>query len=369
MNIGDIVPLEKPIYLQGNEAIALGALAAGCDFYAGYPITPSSEIMHLMAARLPKFGGHFIQAEDELAAINMIIGASLAGAKPMTATSGPGFSLMQEAIGLAHSYEAPIVIVNVMRTGPSTGIPTKPYQGDVIQAMRGSHGDYENIVLAPYSVQSAFELTFKAFELAEKFRNPVIVLADETIGHMGERAVIRDLKPKESRKNPVPETSPMILVGEGKNVFYTGLVHKENGLPTIDINEFKKFISRRLNKIRNHASEIFEYETLFLDDAEIILISYGSSSRSAEYATKLLRSNGIKAGFIRLLTLNPIDGDTLEKLVDGRKAFVVEMNAGQLVKIINFYIDAKPIAFPVPELPDPREIVKEIKKYMRRSFS
>ncbi len=362
------VPLGKPLYLQGNLAIAYGALAAGCNFYAGYPITPSSEIMHFMAERIPKLGGVFIQAEDELAAINMLIGASLTGAKPMTATSGPGFSLMQEAIGLAVAYEAPIVIVNVMRTGPSTGIPTRLYQGDIIQAMRGSHGDYETIVLAPHSVQTAFEITFKAFEYAEKFRNPVIVLADETIGHLSERVELEPLEPKESRKNPVPETSPMILLGEGKNVFYTGLAHREDGLPTISIDAFERYINRLVNKIRNHASEIFEYETLYLEDADVILLSYGSASRSAEYAVKKLRKEGKRVGFIRLFTLNPIDGDKLEKLVDGRKTFVVESNAGQLVRIINYYIDADPMSFPIPELPKPKEIIKRLKDYIRRFF-
>ncbi len=331
--------------LSGNEAVAEGALAAGCNFFAGYPITPSSEIMHYMARELPKRGGVFIQAEDELAAINMVIGASWAGARAMTATSGPGFSLMQEGIGYAVMTETPLVIVNVMRAGPATGQATKAAQGDLMQARWGRHGDQMVPVLAPSSPQEAYELTIEAFAIAEELRTPVIVLSDEFVAHGREVVYLRDRVEVPSRRRPRDPSEPpfgspdprvappMPPLGEGFYVIVTGSTHNEYGYR--DVHSFEthfKLVKRLVDKIRLNADRLFKYEVVGDRDARVAIVCFGSVSRSARHALRILRSDGVKAKLVRLITLWPLDDDKLRKELEGAEVVVVpEMNLGQLV--------------------------------------
>ena len=289
--------MEKMIkVMQGNEACAEGALVAGCTFFAGYPITPSSEVAEVLSQRLPMKGGKFIQMEDEISAMGAVVGASLTGAKAMTATSGPGFSLKQENIGFACMAEVPCVIINVQRGGPSTGSPTQPAQGDMMQARWGTHGDHPAIALTPNSVKEAFYLTIRAFNLAEKYRNPVIVLMDEIIGHVYEKIELKDLdkieiitrkKPDVSPENFLPykaegnEIPAMANFGEGYRYHVTGLVHDETGFPTNNPEKIDKLIRRLNAKTEYNYDDLIDVEEVFLDDAEIGVFSYGSPSRSA----------------------------------------------------------------------------------------
>jgi len=331
--------------IQGNEACVKGALAAGCSFYGGYPITPSSEIAEQMVRLLPKHGGVFIQMEDEIASLASVIGASLAGSKAMTATSGPGFSLMQEHIGYATMTEVPCVIVNVMRGGPSTGLPTSPSQGDVMQARWGTHGDHPAIVLAPASVGEVFDLTVKAFNLSERFRTPVILLYDEIIGHTRESVVLpdsvditnrthpdvapEDFWPKEAPPAGVP---PMPGFGDGYRFHVTGLTHDHRGFPTNDGDIAEALITRLHEKIEANLDEISEVETYMLDDAEIAIFAYGIVGRSAREAVIRAREAGIKAGLIRPLTIWPFP--TAEVAAAAQQVdtmIVAEMNLGQLI--------------------------------------
>ena len=331
--------------VQGNEACVEGALAAGCTFYGGYPITPSSEIAEHMVRRLPKSGGVFIQMEDEIASLAAVIGASLGGSKAMTATSGPGFSLMQEHIGFAIMAEVPCVIVNVMRGGPSTGMPTSPSQGDVMQARWGTHGDHPAIVLAPSSVGEVFELTVKAFNLAERFRTPVILLYDEIIGHTRESVVLpdsvtvvestrpgaetEDFWPKKAASDGVPE---MAAFGDGHRFHVTGLAHDSRGFPTDDSSVAEALITRLHDKIEAHTDEIVEVETVMMDDAEIAIFAYGIVGRSAREAVDRARADGIKAGLIRPLTLWPFpSAQVVEAAQQVDTIVVAEMNLGQLI--------------------------------------
>ncbi|NHJ03851.1 MAG: 2-oxoacid:acceptor oxidoreductase subunit alpha [Candidatus Heimdallarchaeota archaeon] len=335
-------------YTSGNEAIAEGCLAAGCRFFGGYPITPSSEIAERMSQRLPQVDGVFIQMEDEIASIATVLGASWAGKKSMTATSGPGISLMMENIGLGAITETPCVIINVQRGGPSTGLPTLVGQGDVMQARWGSHGDYEIIALAPNSVQEAFDLSIEAFNLAEEYRTPVIMLTDESICHMFEKLVIpaksqikiRDRKkPKGSKKNYLtfkPDADmipPMAVAGEGYNVFVTGLTHNEKGYPVIDAETQEKLVKRLCDKILLNEEKIRKTESHKVNDAKILVISFGITSRSAKGAVDLAREKGIKAGLLRLITIWPFPTKLIESIAQKVDAIVVaEINNGQIIK-------------------------------------
>jgi len=306
--------------LQGNEACVEGALAAGMRFFAGYPITPSTEIAEISSQRLPLIGGKFIQMEDELASMAAIIGASLTGLKSMTATSGPGFSLMQENIGYAAITETPCVIVNVQRGGPSTGLPTSPAQGDVMQAKWGTHGDHPVVALTPNSVQETYEYTVKAFNIAEKYRTPVILLMDETVGHMREKMIIKDPSEIEviNRKKPnckpieyiafKPDKDmvpPMAAFGEGYRYHVTGLVHDETGFPTNNNEVAENLIRRLVEKIEKNIEDFSYYEEYRLEDAEVVIVAYGGVSRSAKYAVDELRKKNIKAGMFRPITIWP----------------------------------------------------------------
>jgi len=333
--------------IQGNHACALGAVAAGCRFFAGYPITPSSEIAEFMSRELPKLGGKFIQMEDEIASIAAVIGASVGGLKAMTATSGPGFSLMQENIGYAVVAEIPCVIVSVMRTGPSTGLPTSPSQGDVMQARWGTHGDHPIIVLTPDSVREAFDLTVTAFNFAEKYRTPVIVLMDEVVGHMRERVELPTVTPEqivnrempavppewyEPFGNPPSDVPPLAPFGEGYRYHITGLLHDARGFPTSRQDEVQPWIDRVFRKIDRHLDEIALWEEDGVEDALVAVVAYGSTARSARQAIKMARARyGRKVGLLRLKTLWPFPEAVVERLGDRVQRIVVaEMNLGQI---------------------------------------
>ena len=336
----------KPVLIQGNQAIAEGAIAAGCRFFAGYPITPATEIAEAMATELPKIGGTFIQMEDEIASMGAITGASLAGVKSMTATSGPGFSLKQEAIGFACMAEVPTVVVNVMRAGPSTGIATAPSQSDVMQARWGTHGDHPIIVLAVANVEECFRYTITAFNFSEKYRTPVIILSDEIVSHTrevftipnkSEYTVFNRVKPKmppewykpyEDNSSGVPPMSPF---GEGYRYHVTGLTHDAYGFPTSKPNEvisFNERIFRKINRAKQNIQIVKEY---MMDDADISIIVYGSITRSAISAARMAREIGIKVGVLQLVTLFPFpEKEVIEVLRKSKFTFVPEMNFGQI---------------------------------------
>ena len=333
-------------FLMGNEACALGAVVAGCRYFAFYPITPTNEIAEHMSRLLPKVGGIYMQMEDEISSIASVIGSSWAGKKAMTATSGPGFSLMQENIGYAVMTEVPCVIVDVQRAGPSTGTPPVPMQGDVYQARHGSHGDYEIIVLAPSSVNDMFLLTIEAFNLSETYRTPVIILSDALVGHMTESVKVPELSsiPIAERKTPEgsPEdclpflsedVAPMPVFGSGYKVHVTGSTHDERGFRNVEDPLFVDNLVRRIcAKILKHRNEIVKVETRYLDDAEVVLLSYGSVARSALHAVKSARKEGLKVGYVRLITLWPFADDVIRnvaKKVDN--IVVLENNMGQIV--------------------------------------
>ena len=342
------------ILLQGNEAVAEGALRAGCRFFAGYPITPATEIAEIMSVKLPRLGGTFIQMEDEIASLGAVIGASLAGSKAMTATSGPGFSLMQENLGFAIIAEVPCVLVNVMRGGPSTGLPTFPAQGDVMQARWGTHGDHPSIVLCASTVKECFDLAIKAFNLSERFRNPVVLLLDEVIAHMrekvvlpaqGEVEVVDRVKPKVPPEWYIPyEETPsgvpaMANFGEGYRYHVTGLTHDVRGFPTSRPDEIGPFNARLFRKISQHFQEIEMGEVDFVEDADVTVIAYGCVARSAKRAVRDAREMGLKAGFLKLTTIWPFMRGPVERALKTSKAVLVpEMNMGQIsreVKRVN----------------------------------
>ena len=335
-------------YITSNIAIAEGAMAAGLKFFAGYPITPTSDILEYLAEELPKRGGVVIQLEDEIASINAVIGASWAGAKAMTATSGPGFSLMVEALSFAIITETPIVVVDVMRAGPSTGVPTRSCQYDVFQVRYASHGNYEIPVLTPWSAQEAFDLTVKAFNISEALRVPTIVLSDAMLAHTWEKVVIKDpgelkivnrkkpkvppeeYKPFEPEEDLVP---PMACFGEGYRVMVESLTHDERGyyVPTTEVQE--KMVRRLVNKVRRNAHLIFDYETYLVNDAEYLFYAYGSTARSVYALIKELRREGIKAGLYRPKALWPFDDESLRKVAEPvKRVFVVENNVGLMFK-------------------------------------
>jgi 2-oxoglutarate ferredoxin oxidoreductase subunit alpha len=340
--------------LQGNEAIVEGALRAGCRFFAGYPITPATEIAEVMSQRLPAVDGTFIQMEDEIASMGAVIGASLAGAKSMTATSGPGFSLMQENIGFACIAEVPCVVVNVMRGGPSTGLPTSPAQGDVMQARWGTHGDHPIIVLCPSTIRECYELTIKAFNFSEKYRNPVILLLDEVIAHMREKISLNDddkidvfnrVKPTVPPEWYIPYEDtpvgipPMANFGEGYRYHVTGLTHDVRGFPTSRPEEIDPFIRRLFRKISQNFVDLQIGEFFMTDDADVSVIAYGCVARSAKRAVIDARERGIKAGLLKLNTIWPFMRIQVEKVLQTSSCIIVpEMNMGQIsreVKRVN----------------------------------
>jgi len=332
--------------MQGNEACAHGAIAAGCRFFAGYPITPSSEIAEELARLLPKVGGKFLQMEDEIGAMAACIGASIGGLKALTATSGPGFSLKQENLGFAAYTEIPCVVVNVMRGGPSTGLPTSPSQADVMQARWGTHGDHPVIALAPASVREIYDLTIRAFNLSELCRTPVILLYDEILGHMREKAVLPD--PAEivlaERKRPegpaeayLPygETHdgvpPLARFGDGYRYHITGLAHDERGFPTQDPRVVEAGQRRLRRKIEQHREAIVAFERFLLEDAEVAVFAYGVTARSARAAVRMAREEGVRVGLFRPITLWPFPDAEVAKLAEQVGAIVVaEMNLGQM---------------------------------------
>ena len=341
---------KKRVLLQGNEAIAEGALAAGCRFFAGYPITPASEIGEVLSKRLPALRGTFIQMEDEIASMGAVIGASLAGVKSMTATSGPGFSLMQENIGFACVTEVPCVIVDVMRGGASTGLPTSPGQGDVMQARWGTHGDHSIIVLAVSTVRDCFDMTIRAFNLSEEFRVPVILLSDEVVSHtrevltlpVKEKIEITDRKtpdvppewymPYGDNSRGVPDMSPF---GQGYRYHVTGLVHDVKGFPTQRPDEIKAFSERLFRKISHSIKKIQFVDSFLMDDADVAVVAYGSVARAARRAVIDARELGVKAGLLQLMTLFPFPQHPVEDVLKQcRRVLVPEMNMGQIERYV-----------------------------------
>ncbi|MEG6615548.1 2-oxoacid:acceptor oxidoreductase subunit alpha [Peptococcaceae bacterium 1198_IL3148] len=358
--------MTEPRLLQGNEACAEGALAAGLSFYAGYPITPSTEITELLSRKLPMLGGKFIQMEDELASMAAVIGASLTGAKAMTATSGPGFTLKQENIGFAAMAEVPCVIVDVQRLGPSTGVATAPAQGDVMQARWGTHGDHPIIVYSPATVKECYTLTMRAFNMAERFRVPVIMLMDEVVGHMRERVELPEIDQTTIINRPTPSVEPhrykayqdtethvppMACFGDGYRYHVTGLIHDENGFATENPEIVGRQLQRLHNKINHHRSEIVDWESLNTDDAEVILVTFGGTARAATKAMRLARQEGMKVGIFRPISIWPFPEEQLNLLADKKVKLVVpEMNFGQLVHEIERIVRGRCPVYPVNQV-------------------
>ena len=371
-------------FMNGDVACAEGAIAAGCRFFAGYPITPATEIAEHLSQRMPEIGGIYIQMEDEIGSIAAVIGASYTGLKAMTATSGPGFSLMQENIGLAVMTEAPCVIVDVMRGGPSTGQPTLPGQQDVMQAKWGSHGDYEIIALAPSSVQEMFDLTVEAFNLSETYRVPTILLADEIVAHMWEKVVIQPAEKMKivNRKKPsvppekympfMPDDDlvpPMACFGDGFSFHASGLTHDEHGYPQTQSSEVQQRLVRRLcDKIRKNADKIIRVEEVMLEDANVVVVAYGIVARAALSAVRKARDSGIKAGLLRLITLWPFPEKNVAKIAKQAKVIVVaEMNCGQLVREVERSAKETPVVF-LSKLGEDPHTPMEILEAIRRNI-
>jgi len=340
-------------FILGDHACAEGAILAGCRFFAGYPITPATEIAERMSLRLPQVEGTYIQMEDELASMNAILGGSWAGIKSMTATSGPGFSLMMENLGLGIMLETPCVLVNVQRGGPSTGLPTLVGQSDMMQARWGSHGDYEIIALSPTSPQELFDLTIRAFNLSEKYRLPVLVMTDAEVGHMTEKVVIPhpddvkivnrrevykgDVEPdhfriyRDSSRKGNGYVSPMVAAGEGYRIHVTGLTHDERGYPAMNAETHEWNVNRLIEKIRKHRDDIIQIEEQNIDDAEVVVVSYGISARTSLWPIQQAREEGIRVGYLRLITVWPFPEDRIRQLAKSIRAFVVpEINMGQI---------------------------------------
>ncbi len=373
-------------YLDGDHACAEGAIAAGCRFAAGYPITPSTEVVERVSQRFPQVGGRFLQFEDELAASIALLGGSWAGAKSLTVTSGPGFSLMMEHIGLAAITETPCVYIDVQRAGPSTGLPTQPAQGDMMQARFGSHGDYRLIALCPNSPQECFDLTLEAFNLAEEYRVPVLVMLDEVVGHMTEKVAIpppEKLEITERRwtsKKPgeykpfepaagslVPE---MVKAGDGYRIHVTGLTHDERGYPAMNVPAHEKMQFRLRDKILNAVDEIVRWEEKDLEGAEVVVVSYGITSRIAEKAIQQAKEKGVKVGSFRLITAWPFPEKQIVELSKKVKAFVVpELNLGQMVLEVERLTQGRCRTIPVPHVGgtvhNPDVILKSILEAVR----
>jgi 2-oxoglutarate ferredoxin oxidoreductase subunit alpha len=373
---------KKVAFLQGNEAAAHGALYAGCDFFAGYPITPSTEVSEVLSLELPKVGGKFLQMEDEIAAMAAILGASLAGAKVLTSTSGPGLSLKQELIGYGCIAEIPCVVYNVMRGGPSTGMPTGPSQSDVMCAKWGTHGDHPAICLVPASVQETYEEVIRAFNLSEKYRTPVMVMPDEIVAHMRERIVFPEpgdiaitprkaptvppekYKPYDTSFGDVP---PLAAFGSGYKFHVTGLNKMQDGFPTTKAEIVQAEEERQVRKVDANIDDIVTFEEYLLDDAEVVVVAYGSTSRSARYAVNIAREQGIKAGMFRIKTFWPFPDKQIKALAGKVKGIVIpEMNLGMCslelercaqgkVPVLGiFRVDGEPI--------NPDQILEKIKE-------
>lgn len=375
-------PDSRAKLMQGNEASSEGAIVAGCRFFAGYPITPASEIAEQLSVRLPQVDGTFIQMEDEIASMGAIIGASLAGTKSMTATSGPGFSLMQENLGYACLAEVPCVVVDVMRGGPSTGLPTNPSQGDVMQARWGTHGDHSIIALSASSVLECFTLTVKAFNFAERYRTPVILLLDEVVAHMrekvilpgpGEVEVIDRVKPSVPPEwyLPYEDTSygvpPMGIFGEGYRYHVTGLIHDIRGFPTLRQDEIEPFLGRLFRKISTHFEDIQLVERYQIEDADVVIIAYGCVARSAHRAMVEARAQGLKVGLLKLITLWPFPRRSIEPLAKAGKTLLVpEMNMGQISREVRRVNEGMTPVLTVNKIDgtiiSPKEILAKIKE-------
>lgn len=373
----------KIVFWQGNRAVAMGAIMAGVRFYAGYPITPSSEIAEILSAELPKVGGIFIQMEDEIGSMAAAIGASLAGLKSMTATSGPGFSLKQENIGFAIMAEVPVVVVDVQRGGPSTGTPTKPFQGDFMQARWGSHGGFPLIVLSPSTVKECFDLTIEAVNLAERFRSPVILLTDEIVGHMREKMeipeeyevkIVNRKKPSTSfldyrpyRADPEDDIPPMAAYGEGYCFHVTGLVHDEYGLPTNDPKVIEALNLRLLRKFEKGKDLLVKFSTFATDDADVLVVAFGCVARSAMGAIREARKLGYKVGLFRPIMLWPFPDEPLREAASKVKAIIVpEMNPGLMVREVERAIRGKCEVYSLlrldTEMITPGQILEKIKE-------
>jgi 2-oxoglutarate ferredoxin oxidoreductase subunit alpha len=352
--------------IQGNVACAEGAIAAGCRFYAAYPITPASEIMNHLARRMKEVKGTFIQMEDEIASIASVIGASWAGVKAMTATSGPGFSLVQENIGYAAMTETPCVIVNVQRAGPSTGQATKVAQGDILQSRFGSNGDYETIVLAPSSAQEMYDLTIDAFNLSERFRTPTILLTDETIGRVREEAEFasRDIidRNKAPTEEPFAENASMPPFGSGCNLLITGSTHNARGYRKAQDPETQGWLLEKMRrKVEDKKREIFRYE-IINEDAKNIFVSFGIEARACEEACMRL---GNDFGLLKLKTMFPFDFDEVSRILDGKRAFVVELNYGQLALLVrNCSDNVRSITKTDGEPLGPEALIQEVRRWM-----
>ena len=372
-------------YLDGDHACSEGAIAAGCRFLAGYPITPSTEVAERISERFPQVGGIFIQMEDELGSMAAVVGAAWGGVKSMTVTSGPGFSLMMENIGLAAMMEAPCVVINVQRGGPSTGLPTLPGQADMMQARWGSHGDYELIALSPNSPQECFEVVIKAFNLSEKYRLPVLVMTDECVGHMTEKVVIPkaeeiELYPRRYTKLPPDKYLPfkvgkdlipdMVKAGDGYKIHITGLTHDEKGYPVMDWQAQEKLVRRLVDKIRLHTDELEDIEEMEMEDAEVVIFSYGISSRVCIPALQRARKEGIKVGLLRPIICWPFPEKRIRELAGKVKAIVVvEMNYGQLFYEVERCVCGKSKVSLVPHgggwVHDPEDIYNAIKEAVK----
>lgn len=378
-------PQAATYFWQGNEACAEGAIVAGCRFFAGYPITPASEILEHMALRLPQNDGIVIQMEDEMAALGAVIGASWTGAKAMTATSGPGFSLMQELLGYAFMTETPCVVVDVQRAGPSTGQATKCGQGDVMQARWGTHGDYASVVLAPNSVQEMFDMTIQAFNLAETYRTPVVLLADEIVAHMRERIVVPALeqmtiaerkKPNSTEKQffGLKEIAPMPSVGEGFNVAVTGSTHNEYGYRfTADPLVHRRLVGSLVEKIRSNAKKIVEFEGYNTDDCEVGIVSFGCTSRAVYEAVESAEERGIKVGFVRLKTVWPFPEKIVYSMAQKAHVLIVpEMNLGEILYGVERAVQGAARVVPLNkigggEMITPEELLAEIVRGVKAS--
>ncbi len=351
-------------FLDGDYACGEGAMAAGCRFVAGYPITPSTEVVERIARRFPLMGGTFIQMEDEMASMAAVVGASWTGTKSMTVTSGPGFSLMMENIGLAAMMETPCVVVNVQRAGPSTGLPTMVGQADMMQARWGSHGDYEVIALSPQSPQESFDLTIEAFNFSEEYRVPVLIMMDECVGHMTEKVVIPPADEIEVRPRVLTKASPAEFLpyrvngtlipefaraGDGYRFHTTGLTHDERGYPVMSAEVQEKCVRRLVEKIRKNADRIVRYEEVGTEDADVVVVAYGITARVAREAVDLARARGVKAGLLRLIVVWPFPEKRIRELSRQIKAFVVpEINYGQMVLEVERCAAERAAAVPVP---------------------
>lgn len=375
----------RELFISGDVACAEGAISAGCRFFAGYPITPATEIAERMSLRLPQVGGTYIQMEDELASMNAVLGAAWAGAKAMTATSGPGFSLMMENLGLGAMLETPCVLVNIQRAGPSTGLPTLVAQQDMMQARWGSHGDYEIIALSPSSPQEIFDFTITAFNLSERYRVPVLVMSDEVVGHMSEKVVIPEITPESLYQRRLPQVAPeeylpyqpdadlvppMAIAGQGYHFHATGLTHDEMGYPVMTAEAQDKLIRRLVDKIRLNSKQIIEYRETQIEDADIIVCAYGITTRIARFAVNMAREEGIRAGLLQLITIWPFAEDRIRELSSQVKAFIVpEINYGQIVLEVERCAGGKAETILVPHMgggvPSPDTILNAIREATR----